>query len=238
MRSFSIFSLAATLALSAFSSAAPLTADGGAHVDVKVNTRELADVDLEDVKILSSRDDLVDVDVEDVKILSSRDDPPSIPKILNDLTAELSPVVDKINALTGADDLVAQLGPLINQAVDIVGTAVSDVNALVGEPVATVLASVDGKVQVSVSDVAQLTSGVLTLVVSALGAVLKVVNGDLSNVGSLLSSVNDVLTQLVSGLTNIVGGLLSELLPLVGGLVPTLTSLSFTTLGSVLNLVL
>ena len=76
------------------------------------------------------------------------------------------------------------------------------------------------------------------LVVGALGAVLKIVNGDLSNVRNLLISVNDVLTQLVGGLTGVVGGLLSELVPLVGGLVPTLTSLGFSTLGNVLNLVL
>ena len=116
MRSFSILSVAAALAFSAFSFAAPLSVDGGLAVGAKVNVpRGLAEVDVKNVKILSSRDDvadvsiknvkilssrdLVDANVEDVKILSSRADLPSVPKILEDLIAELSPVVDKISTL-------------------------------------------------------------------------------------------------------------------------------------------
>lgn len=99
MRSFSILSVAAALAFSAFSFAAPLSADGGLAVGAKVNVpRGLAEVGVKNVKILSSRD-LVDANVEDVKILSSRADLPSVPKILEDLIAELSPVVDKISEL-------------------------------------------------------------------------------------------------------------------------------------------
>ena len=81
MRSFSLLSLAATVTFSVFSSAAPLSGYSGAVVGAKVNVpRELADIDVEDNKILSSRADL-----------------PSVPQILNDVTTQLQPVVDKIS---------------------------------------------------------------------------------------------------------------------------------------------
>lgn len=58
---------------------------------------------------------------------------------------------------------MTEISPLLQQIVDIVGTAVGDVKALAGQPLSIVLATVDPTVQATVTDVAQLLSKVLSV---------------------------------------------------------------------------
>ncbi|THH00553.1 hypothetical protein EW145_g7062 [Phellinidium pouzarii] len=221
MRSFNILSLVATAAFSLLAVAAPLS-NVNAHVD---------SVD-KDISIRALEVPKVDASI------NTRDSIKSVPVILNDLSNDLSAVLVEINSLTTSNCTNATVTPLLNQVVDIVGTAVSDIKKLVGAPVTTILASVDGTATAAVTDVAQLLANILTLVINALGAVLKLVNGDLSILGTALAAVGKILVDLVSGVSSVVDGLISDLGPLIGSLVPTLTALAFNTLGVVLNLVL
>ena len=68
-----------------------------------------------------------------------------------------------LDSLTSQNATKATVEPLLQQVVDIVGAAVSDIKKLVGSPVAVILASVDGTVQVTVQDVAQLLANILTV---------------------------------------------------------------------------
>ena len=77
MRSFGIFSLVATVAFSAFSSAAPLKADTNLVARAEVIARR---------------------DVGSVRIVA-RTELPNIPDILDGLIADLTPLVDEISEL-------------------------------------------------------------------------------------------------------------------------------------------
>ncbi|KAI5116696.1 hypothetical protein M0805_000021 [Coniferiporia weirii] len=225
MRSFSILSLAATAALSLFATAAPLSNVNFGKLPVKgVEVRELVGLNGKTVD--------VSVNTRDVPQLDS------VPTILTNAKTQLSTVVVQLNSLTITNATTGTVTPLLGQVVNIVGAAVDDVNKLVGAPVGVILASAEGTVQVTITEVAQLLAGVLTVVVSALGGVLKIVGGDLSILGPTLGAVGQILAGLVTAVAGVVSGLVAELLPLVGSLVPTVSALAFNTLGGVLNLVL
>lgn len=64
-------------------------------------------------------------------------------------------------ALTGTEDVVDALNPILEKVVDLVGRAVGDVDGLLGNPVASILTSVSGTLPVSVGDVAQLLAKVV-----------------------------------------------------------------------------
>ena len=69
------------------------------------------------------------------------------------------------DTITGANATVETISPLLQQVVDIVGTAVSDIKSLAGQPLSTILATVDPTVQATVTDVATLLAKVLTVCV-------------------------------------------------------------------------
>ena len=168
MRSFTILSLAATAAFSLFSSAAPIFDTVNGAVDDAITTVKNTNVD----KTVGSIAD------------KQRRALPSVPQILNTLITDLTPIVSQISkflskftlviniesyfllllgALEGSTVSRATASPLFTQVTDIVSTAVNDVQQLVGAPVGTVLASVDGTVTVAVSDVAVLASKALSV---------------------------------------------------------------------------
>lgn len=64
-------------------------------------------------------------------------------------------------ALTGTEDVVDALNPILEKVVDLIGGAVGDVDGLLGNPVASILTSVSGTLPVSVGDVAQLLAKVV-----------------------------------------------------------------------------
>ena len=66
-------------------------------------------------------------------------------------------------ALTGTEDVVDALNPILEKVVDLVGGAVGDVDGLLGNPVASILTSVSGTLPVSVGDVAQLLAKVVSV---------------------------------------------------------------------------
>ena len=89
------------------------------------------------------------------------------------------------------------LTPIVNDIKGVLNTAVSEVNALVNQPVATILASVDGTAQITVQELAQLVADLLNLVFSALGAVLGVAGGAVGAITPLLAAVGWVPAHLV-----------------------------------------
>ena len=107
MRSFSILSIAATLAFSAFTSALPVNhardlielENNSINADV-LKSRDL--IELENNKInadvLKNRD-LLDIEDNEINadVLRSRDELKSIPTILTDLTNDLSAVIDELS---------------------------------------------------------------------------------------------------------------------------------------------
>ncbi|PAV17595.1 hypothetical protein PNOK_0608100 [Pyrrhoderma noxium] len=222
MRSFTILSLAATAAFSLFSSAAPIFDTVNGAVDDAITTVKNTNVDNTVGSIADKQ----------------RRALPSVPQILNTLITDLTPVVSQISALEGSTVSRATASPLFTQVTDIVSTAVNDVQQLVGAPVGTVLASVDGTVTVAVSDVAVLASKALSLVLNSVGSLVTVVGADVDTLGPELSAVGSVLASLVTGVLGVVNDLLPELLPLVVGLVPTVSQLAFTTLAGALSLAL
>ena len=88
---------------------------------------------------------------------------------------------------------VDAITPVVNDIKGILGDAVTQVNALVGQSADDILAGVDGVAKITVTDLAKLLGDLLTLVFTALGAVLAVatkVGGDvLGAVQPLLQAV-------------------------------------------------
>ena len=152
MRSFGIFSLVATAALSLFASAAP--APGG---PVKVDVAAAAKV-----HALRQRDTELR----------------SVPVILTGLIVELTPTCNElrewsifmglVNFLTKCIEYITKdnctsevLTPHFNKMVSCISSATAEIKLLVGADLSVILAGVDATVQVTVAAVAELLCSVL-----------------------------------------------------------------------------
>ncbi|THU84984.1 hypothetical protein K435DRAFT_806280 [Dendrothele bispora CBS 962.96] len=224
------FSLFATFACAAFTYAAPIQAD--------VNALNVADVHA-DVPVPLPVNAKVDANVAGVAKahVATRDcDCTTIPNIIVDLTESLKPLAVQLNSLTVENCTLSIVEPIVNDIKGVLSTAISDVQGLVGQPVGTLLKTVDSVL--SVTDVLGLVGTLLQIVFGAVSAVLKLVHG-LADEGAICKLLGEVLTlvgQLLQLVTGIVGGLLNLLLPLLTPVLSIITQLGVTQAFSGLGL--
>ncbi|PSS37004.1 hypothetical protein EW026_g1106 [Hermanssonia centrifuga] len=164
-----------------------------------------------------------------------------VAKIISDVTVAVTPLTVQLQQITADNCTADTLTPVINDINNILNGAVTEVNKLVGQPVQTILATVDGAAQITVGELAQIIAALLNLVLAALGAVLKVASGDvLSVVTPLLASVGTavgaLLTAVLSLVSQLLGGLLAAVLGLVGDVLGVVTQLNVAGLTSLLGL--
>lgn len=165
--------------------------------------------------------------VRDVQVVS-------VAQVIQTTTVTITPVVQKLQFITPQNCTVDVLTPVVNDIKTILGTAVSEVNALVGKDVATILANVDGTAQVTVQELAKLVADLVNLVFAALGAVLAVAGGAIGDIMPLLVAVGELVGSLLHAVLALVGGLLGGLVPailaLVGGILSVVLSLRINVL--------
>jgi len=133
--------------------------------------------------------------------------PKSLAVVFSEATSALNPVLGQLTAIKGDAIEVATITPVTNEVTAIIQKAVDATKALQGQPISVIMASANGAVQqISIPDLATIVAGLLSLVLGALASVLKEVS---------LSGKLDVITPILAA----VGGLLSVLVSLVVGLV-------------------
>ena len=233
MRSFASFASIAALAFASFTSAAPI---------IKADAGTIVAADVPGVAAVGAGADVAAV-VAVPKMLRRQGEVEfeSIPEILSSVIDNVTPIIEELGALTEADATIDIITPLAVAIVDVLNEAIGKVNNLVGQPIETILGTVEGTLDIAA--VAQLLGSLLTLVFTTLSTVLKitgaVTGGDLF---IILSNIGDVLGQLIQAVlaivASVVGGLLEALLPLVGSILPIVTGLGLNTLGGLLGGVL
>ena len=147
---------------------------------------------------------------------------------------------------------------VLKGVVSVVNTAVTDLKALKGKSSATILASLDGKATLTVSEVAQLLANVISvsypfnprksfnqmiLILSPQTILLglKVVISVIADVKVLVKVVANValggcLCNLINAVVALVGGLILALAPLLSSVASLLTTLGLTTVGTLLTI--
>ncbi|KAJ6577605.1 hypothetical protein B0H19DRAFT_1370756 [Mycena capillaripes] len=157
-----------------------------------------------------------------------------LPAILSQLVADLTPVAAVLSSMDASNATAEVVTPITDELQSIITGAVSQVSALAGSPVSTILSTADGVI--SVTDAAQLLAPALTIVYGAVQDVLNVVgSGPAADViQPLLNEVTGALAPLLTTIAPLVNGLIAALAPLLGPLVNTLDSLG---LGPVVGLV-
>ncbi|TFK97417.1 hypothetical protein BDV98DRAFT_574445 [Pterulicium gracile] len=233
MRSFASFASVAALAFASFTSAAPI---------IKADVSTIVAADVPGVTAVGVGADVAAV-VSVPKVLRRQGEVEfeSIPEILASVIDNVTPIVEELGALTEVDATIDIITPLAVAIVDILNEAIGKVNNLVGQPIETILGTVEGTLDIA--SVAQLLGSLLTLVFTTLNTVLRitgaVAGGDLFiillNVGVVLGQLVQVVLAIVA---SVVGGLLEALLPLVGSILPIVTGLGLNTLGGLLGGVL
>ncbi|KAJ7062746.1 hypothetical protein C8F01DRAFT_1135100 [Mycena amicta] len=158
----------------------------------------------------------------------------SLPDILTGLLSELGPVTGLLSSITSANATADVVGPLTSQVSSIVNGAVSQVSALAGQPVDTILSTADGVIDAT--GVAQLLAPVLSTTFGALNDVLGVANdaGVASAIQPLLNEAGAALGPLLTTAAPLVNGLLAAAAPLLS---PVLGIANDLGLGPVFNLV-
>ncbi|KAF8156282.1 hypothetical protein K438DRAFT_1986868 [Mycena galopus ATCC 62051] len=156
-----------------------------------------------------------------------------LPAILAQLTSQLTPVTSALSSIVSANATQAVVGPLTGQIQSILTGSVSQISALAGSPLSTILSTADGVI--STTDAANLLAPVLTMVYGAAQDVLNVVeSGPASD--AIVPLLNDAIVALDPVLTTaapLVNGLFAALAPIVGPVVNTANGLG---LGPVVSL--
>ncbi|KAJ7032065.1 hypothetical protein C8F04DRAFT_1259149 [Mycena alexandri] len=161
-----------------------------------------------------------------------RDLPVALPAILTSLVAELSPVTALLSSIDATNATAQIVDPITDQIEAILEGAVSQVSALAGAPIATVLSTADGVL--SVADTAQLLGPVLTIVFTATQDVLNAAGPAATVIQPLLDQATAALNPLLVALAPLVNGLLAATAPIVAPVVGELDNLG---LGPVVGLV-
>ncbi|KAF7375605.1 hypothetical protein MSAN_00449100 [Mycena sanguinolenta] len=162
-----------------------------------------------------------------------RADPTPLPAIFTQMVSDLTPVTSALSSIDSSNATEAVVGPLTNQVTTILTGAVSEISALAGSPLSTILSTADGVI--SVTDAANLLAPVLTMVYGAAQDVLNVVDSSpaASVITPLLNEAIGALDPVLSTAAPLVDGLFAALAPIVGPVVNTLNGLG---LGPVVSL--
>ncbi|KAE9390127.1 hypothetical protein BT96DRAFT_946361 [Gymnopus androsaceus JB14] len=164
--------------------------------------------------------------------------------IISGVTTSLTPLIEELSQLargllayiTTENCTVADLTPIVYDIKVVLTGAIKDVESLTGVALITVLTTVEGVV-LTVSDVAQLVFGLLTLIFGGLSAVLKVAyNLDANVIIPLLAEVAELVATLLQLILQLVDGLLACLLPFLGSILTIIISLGISDEYSFLNI--
>ncbi|PAV17608.1 hypothetical protein PNOK_0609400 [Pyrrhoderma noxium] len=239
MLSFNVFALAVAAVLPFVSAApAPLTgvnlnAAAKAHVGLKpldVDVKADADVSL------AARYVKLDADLATKAKIRPRD-ATSIASILVDLQVNLGDEVCHLHHFTAKNATSENLTVVLKGVVSVVNTAVTDLKALKGKSSATILASLDGKATLTVSEVAQLLANVISTILLGLKVVVSVI-ADVKVLVKVVANValGGCLCNLINAVVALVGGLILALAPLLSSVASLLTTLGLTTVGTLLTI--
>ncbi|KAF5337601.1 hypothetical protein D9758_014930 [Tetrapyrgos nigripes] len=211
------FSIFATLACAAVSFAAPVNV-GAEALNGVVGVGAKVDLPV----ALPPAGVAVNANPVAAAAVSTRD-AATVPDIIQDLTTSLQPLVAQLNSFTTENISLSVVQPILEDVKGVLNTAITDVQALAGQPVNTLLQTVNGVL--SLTDVIGLLTTVISLVFGAVHTVLTLVNGltDANVITSLLGEVVALVGQLLQVLVGVVGGLLGLVVPL---LTPVLTIVS------------
>ncbi|KAG1736611.1 uncharacterized protein EDB91DRAFT_499589 [Suillus paluster] len=225
MRSFTTFTVLFTALLSTFTNATPITDLASVKSDVTgLNKLDLPAVGRE-IKISSSGE-------TDVEL-------PSVAVVFTTVFTQIQPLTNQLTYLTPQNASVAAISPVIAQIKTQLTGAVPQLQALVGQESSVILAPVDGVVSLTVAALATLIADVLTLLFTALGAVLSIVGGDVhAEILPLLTDLCGVVTSILQIVVTLVGGIIVSLLPLLVPVLSIIVSLGLTGLLSLLGLAL
>ncbi|TFK50534.1 hypothetical protein OE88DRAFT_1661001 [Heliocybe sulcata] len=225
MRSFTaIFSIAA-VAFAGLTSAAPVDTSA---VSGAVNT----------VKGVVSNVPVVGGVAKDLSIRA--DAPRGVQEILIDVQTKITPLTQQIQFCTVENATVEILTPIVQTLTSTLEEIVPELQALVGQPIEVILASVTGTAQLTVAEVATLVANILTLVFGALGTVSTLLKGEVSAILPILAplgaAVGHLLQAVLAAVGSVVGGLLAAVTGLVQNLVPTLLTLNLQEVLQILGL--
>ncbi|KAJ7239411.1 hypothetical protein B0H12DRAFT_81364 [Mycena haematopus] len=156
-----------------------------------------------------------------------------LPAILTQVVSELTPVTAALSSIVSSNATEAVVGPLTDEIQSILISAVSQISALSGAPLSTILSTADGVI--STTDAANLLAPVLTMVYGAVQDVLNVVDSEpvSSVIAPLLNEAIGALEPVLITAAPLVNGLFAALGPIVGPVVNTLSGLG---LGPVVSL--
>ncbi|KAJ7199006.1 hypothetical protein GGX14DRAFT_573088 [Mycena pura] len=140
----------------------------------------------------------------------------SLPTILDELRSNMVPVTDGLNSLTADTATPATLTAFAQQMSDVVSPAVTQISALAGSPVGTILATSDGVL--TPTQAAQHLAPVLTAVYGAVNQVSALTSstGAASTVQPQLNTIAGALDPLLGAVAPLVNGLLAALGPILG----------------------
>ncbi|CDO76401.1 hypothetical protein BN946_scf184937.g15 [Trametes cinnabarina] len=206
---FSTLSVIATVALSAFISAAPLQS----RADLPVVG------DLSAVTGLTSGLPVMG------DVLRRTDAPQGLAAIFTQAQAQLVPFTQQLKFATKQNATAEGLAAPIDEIKTILTNTVGLVQGLIGQPVEVVLATVDGTAKLTIEELAPIVGSVVILVFDALGAVLTLLGG------GVIPAVFDLL----AGVGAVVGTLLAAVFALLGQVVPDVVAILASTLRTVLH---
>ncbi|KAJ3484278.1 hypothetical protein NLI96_g5738 [Meripilus lineatus] len=127
----------------------------------------------------------------------------SVPVILAEVQAQITPLALELKYLTKANATVEVITPICSEMKEIFAGAIVEVNLLIGASVSVILAGC------TVAELSALIGGILCLVFGVIGHVLAIVDVALYVVVcALLTAVAEVLGSLILVVINLCGGLL------------------------------
>ncbi|KAG1765722.1 hypothetical protein EV702DRAFT_1050917 [Suillus placidus] len=231
MRSFITLTVLLTAVCSTFTSAAPISLPdvsvpsvSSVKSDVSSLYKELS-LPGREIKIRSSGDIAVEIPI------------PSVAVVFTTVFTQIQPLTDQLTFITANNATVAAISPVIAQIKTQLTSAVSQLQALVGQDSSVILAPVEGTVSLTVDELAALIASDLCLLFTALGAVLKVVIGDVrAEVLPILTDLGCDVVSILKIVVTLVAGIVASLSPLLAPVVAIIASLGLSDLLSLLGL--
>jgi hypothetical protein len=225
MPSFSTIASFAAVAFAAFTSAVPIQAAGVANLDI---AKAGAAADVPAFNAVAPRH------------LESEVRP--LPTILAGVINEVTPLVAELGTITKENCEFDVISPIAETIIEVLHSAAEEIKGLVDCPVSTIFGNVDGAVDLKA--LAHLLGSLLTLIFTAVGAILNILGDAIHTPGSavynVLCNLGMAVEELLKIVFIVVGGLaaalLAALLPLISKVVPVILALGLGSLSALLHL--
>ncbi|EGN94341.1 hypothetical protein SERLA73DRAFT_188173 [Serpula lacrymans var. lacrymans S7.3] len=224
MRSFSSLSVLFTVALGAFTSAAPASSPVAVLAGKAAGLPALPAVGEVTQHLPAAARGLPQVPdvskevnkVKETAHLARDSTPRSIAMIMTGSFSEIAPYCQQLQYVNAKNATVVAITPAVTKIRTSLTAAVTEIQLLKGQPLSIILRAVDGVTILTVAGLAQIIAIDLAIIFRALGAVLAVVTIDahaavfalLVTVGAVVGTLLQVVVGLVAGLAVAVLGLL------------------------------